>query len=367
VRILNVMQCTNLGGMEQASLRLMQGLRERGHAIRVVSVNPVGNLGPLLERSGIPAAGVPFAGRFGWRGHRLLRKAIRSAACDGLLVTGPTLSGILALGRVCRGRRVLAVHFHHEGVKPRWQWRRLYAFVAKRFQAVTFPSDFIRREAESICPAIGPIAHTVPNPLLIPPESTPQDRAAARQALGLPPSAPVIGNAGWLIPRKRFDVFLHVAALVRQSLPDAIFLIAGDGPESGRLRALAEKLGIGPSVRWLGWQQEMGLFYRSLDVLVFNSDWDAVGLTPLEAASYGVPVVASVENGGLGEILDRNNCGFVLPVHDVPMLAHRAALFLTDGEFARKVGRAGRARVAEVCSMARCVEAHESLLGVGRG
>ena len=67
MHILNLMQCTNLGGMEQASLKLMRGLLRRGHSCHVVSLNPLGKLAESLSQSGITAEGVRYAGRGGWK------------------------------------------------------------------------------------------------------------------------------------------------------------------------------------------------------------------------------------------------------------------------------------------------------------
>ena len=119
MHILNVLQCTNLGGMEHASLRLMRAMQQCGHSFDVLSMNELGPLAPQLTAAGIPAEGVPFQGRFGWRSHGKLRRVLRGHDADALIMTGPTISGVLALGDVCRGRRLLAVHFHHTGVKPR--------------------------------------------------------------------------------------------------------------------------------------------------------------------------------------------------------------------------------------------------------
>lgn len=152
MRIVKIIQGTGLGGMEKASLRLMVGLKERGHACEVISLNPVGGLGPLLAECNIPAIGLPYLGKWGWRSFPVLRRALRSAQADALLMTGHNLFAMLALGNLCRGRRVLAVHFHHEGVKPRWQWRLIYRIACRRFQAITFPSDFVHHEAEEIYP-----------------------------------------------------------------------------------------------------------------------------------------------------------------------------------------------------------------------
>jgi glycosyltransferase involved in cell wall biosynthesis len=361
MKILNIMQCTNLGGMEQASLRLMAGLQHRGHTCRVLSLNPLGALAPLLVGQGIAAQGLPYAGKGGWRSFPALRRALRGAQADALVMTGHNLLAMLALGGVARSQRVLAMHFHHTGVKPAWQWRLIYRLACRRFQAVTFPSDFVRKEAEALYPALASISQTVRNPIPLPDLPSAADRLTAREKLGLPGAALIVGNAGWLIGRKRFDVFLQVARRVIEQVPGAIFLIAGDGPEKDSLQLLARELGISGNVRWLGWQQDLGAFYHSLDLLLFNSDWDAMGLTPLEAMSYGIPVVASVVNGGLREVINSAEVGFLLPVHDLQSLAQQTVSLLQGAE-RRTVGLRGRSRIAEIGSPEACAASYQELL-----
>jgi glycosyltransferase involved in cell wall biosynthesis len=365
MHVLNLIQCTELGGMEQAALRVLVGLRARGHTCAVVSTNPVGALGPVLAEHHIPAVGVPFRGRAGWRSHVRLRAAVRprAAAADAVLMTGPTLTGMLCLRRHKRRRQVLMVQYHHAGVKHPLAWRALYRLALTRFAAIAFPSDFIRAEAEAICPGVRRVAHTIFNPVAIPAPTVAGGREAARAALGLPPDAPVLGNAGWLIPRKRFDVFLRVAARVRRAVPAARFVIAGDGPERPRLAALAAEVGVADAVHWLGWRRDLDPVYRALDVLMFNSDWDAFGNTPIEAMSYGVPVVASVVHGGLGEALSSPDLGTLLRAHDEPALTDAVVALLRDPTAARRTGRAGRDHVARTCSLESRAEAYERLLG----
>ncbi len=361
MRIVNIMQGTHLGGTEHASLRLMLALKERGHSFEVISLTPIGTLGPVLQEHGIPARGFAYGGRGGWRDYFTLRRALASVQADALLMTGNNLMAMLALGALCRGRRVLAVHFHHTGVKPAWQWRLIYRTACSRFPAGTFPSDFIRAEAETLYPPVKPLARTVRNPLQMPALPSEKERASDRRALGLPEDAPVIGNAGWLIPRKRFDVFLRVAQKVLLKLPNAVFVIAGDGEERAKLERLAGELNIAGNVKWLGWQKDLSLFYPSLDVLLFNSDWDAMGLSPLEAAGYGVPVVASVEHGGLNEMVINDGHGFLLPAHDIAALAEKTVYFIKNKEKARAAALACRARIAELCDAGKIAQEIEAM------
>jgi glycosyltransferase involved in cell wall biosynthesis len=349
MRILNLIQCTNLGGMEQANLERLCGLQSLGHSIELISLNPLGDLQPLLVQHGIPATGLAYRGRGGWRSAGQLCSTLRQRNADALIMTGHNLLAMLALGDLCRGRRLLAIHFHHTGVKPEWQWRLIYRVARHRFQAVTFPSDFVRREAEAIYPPLAAISHTIRDPLLLPEPVDQDGRLAARRALGIPVNSKVIGNAGWLIKRKRFDVFLRVAQRIAAKHPDAVFVIAGDGPERATLLELSEDLEIADRLRLLGWCQSLETFYYALDVLLFSADWDTLPRTPLEAMSYGIPVVASVEHGGLSEIISRSDCGVLLQEHDVLTLAHVVTDLLNNKPRATAIGQAGRARVGELC------------------
>jgi len=148
-----------------------------------------------------------------------------------------------------------------------------------------------------------------------------QNRCRARAALRMPQDCILIGNGGWLIQRKRFDVFLQVATKISKRLPNARFYICGGGPEESQLRSLARELGILDKVHFEGWVEDMTPYYQAWDALLFNSDFDALGNTPLEAASHGCVCVASVLYGGLSEFIQDGHTGFLLNQHDSEKLA----------------------------------------------
>ena len=228
---------------------------------------------------------------------------------------------------------------------------RLVSTRHRDFDAVTFPSNFIRDEAIALWRALGPISHTVRNPLVLPTPTTASARAEARRGLGLSPDALVVGNAGWLIPRKRFDVFLQTAAVIRKSIPDIAILVAGDGPESDNLKKLAANLGLAESIHWLGWQRDLAPFYQALNVLVFNADWDAFPTTPLEAMAHGVPIVASVLHGGLKEVIDSQEYGFLIDEHNAESLASAAVDLLRNATARLAASDRARAHVSPTFAM----------------
>jgi glycosyltransferase involved in cell wall biosynthesis len=143
-----------------------------------------------------------------------------------------------------------------------------------------------------------------------------------REELSLPQDAFIVGNGGWLIQRKRFDIFLRVAALVKKKLPNAYFVICGDGELAGELKNLAVQLGIGDCVRFEGWVSDLTKYYYAWDAMLFNTDFDANPRTPLEAVACGLPVVASSEYGGLSEFFSEPECGVFFATHDLEGLAN---------------------------------------------
>lgn len=363
MHILNIMQCTNLGGMEQSNLLRLKGLQSRGHSVRLVSLNPLGLLAPRLEAARIPSMGLDYRGRFGWQSLPSMRRAFADPVADAVLMTGHNLTATLALVGLRFERKVLAVHYHHfEEPKNQWRWRVFYGLVTRVFQHVTFSSGLIRDEALAIDPRLEHISSVVPNPFELPAFPSADERAVARANLGLPIAGRVMGNAGWLIPRKRLDVFLQVAARVSAQRPDTAFVIAGDGPEKQSLMELARELRIAHRVHFVGWQEDLSDFYHSLDVLLFNTDFDALGRTPAEAAAYGVPIVASVIHGGLPELFRSEDEAILLRYHDVPRLVDAVVGLLSNPEHHAALASGGRARVAEYGDPNRHAATMEALL-----
>jgi len=350
MKILVVIQCTNLGGMEQCALLFMAELQRLGFECELISLNRFGGLKAIMDARGIPSRDLPYRGYGGWRSFWQTRRMIRSTQADGMIMFGHNLMAMAALDGRLKHRNVLSMHFHHSGVKPDWAWRLIYRLAANRFRAIVYASHFICDEATDIVPVLKDISRVISFPIPLPTLPTDETRRAARQRLGIAPDVLAVGNAGWLILRKRWDVFLDVAENVASRIPEARFLIAGDGPERKALEARARDQGIDNRIHWLGWQKNLTDFYLCLDLMLFNSDWDAMGRTPLEAMAHGIPTVASVTHGGLNEMLNDPRCAFYSTTHDIGQLADVVVKLLRDRQAARAMGIAGRARIEEVGS-----------------
>ena len=160
----------------------------------------------------------------------------------------------------------------------------------------------------------------------------------ARDVADLP--RPLLLGLGRLHTDKGFDTLLRALP----GLPGTL-LLAGVGPERGRLSALADAQGVRDRVRWLGWREDAGALLAAADVFVCSSRVEPLGNMVLEAWSAGRPVVAA-DADGPRELLRHGIDGLLVPRDDPPALA-TAILKALDGSRAQSLGSAGRQRYVE--------------------
>ncbi|MBK9550495.1 MAG: glycosyltransferase [Gemmatimonadetes bacterium] len=141
------------------------------------------------------------------------------------------------------------------------------------------------------------------------------DVAAAKAALGLPPTDLVIGSVGRLDYAKGYIDLIEALPTVLSAVPEVRFVHAGQGPLAETLRREAARLGIAERITWLGFRPDVRDLLEAADVYVQPSWCEAQGLGVLEAAALSVPVVATAV-GGLPETLDQGQAGWLASPRD---------------------------------------------------
>lgn len=168
------------------------------------------------------------------------------------------------------------------------------------------------------------------------------------------PEAALLGDGhsilcvGRLVPRKGHDVLLRAAARQEHRAP---VVIVGDGPERGRLTALARSLGLSHRVEFTGWLPPEDLERRWADAAVFampcrteaQGDTEGFGLVFMEAAARGLPAVAGGE-GGAREAVSQGETGLVLDdPRDPDAVAEALDSLLADPALRARYGAAAQA------------------------
>ena len=272
-----------------------------------------------------------YRGKYGILSQRTFNNLClsRSAGCSSVWITGSDVSCLRAAHRLDLPI-LLGHHYHHnDGLSSLIRWKLFYELLAKVNVRVTYPTDFTRNEALKISPWLTGISDVVKYHFPIHNIST-HDKAAAKIKLGIDPHSFVLGNAGWLIKRKRWDVFLETCSLVKSLVPSSRFIICGGGPLMNYLKEYAHSLNLSDSVIFTGWLEDLSICYTALDVILFNSDYDALGRTSGEAMGYGAVPVASVRYGGISELIVNNLNGFLYDKHDPSLLAETVRRIATS-------------------------------------
>jgi len=181
-----------------------------------------------------------------------------------------------------------------------------------------------------------------------------------RPPLGGPPT---VTFAGRLTVEKGPDVLVRAFALARERVPGARLSIAGAGPAEPALRALIHELGIADAAVLHG-QLGGDALERTLEggwAHAVPSRWpEPFGLTATEAMMRGTAVVAS-DIGGLAESVLHETTGLRVPAGDTVALADALTRVLADRDFAERLGEAGHARALERFSLDGCVTRFERL------
>jgi glycosyltransferase involved in cell wall biosynthesis len=160
---------------------------------------------------------------------------------------------------------------------------------------------------------------------------------------------------------KDYPNMLRGFAQVRQQVPEAMLLLAGRGSLQGELETLAQSLGIGGRVRFLGMRQDVPELMSAADGYVMSSAWEGMPIVLLEAASAGLPIVAT-RVGGNHEVVYHEEGGFLVQPGDSKALgdAMLRLMSLSDAE-RRSMGERGREHVRTQYGLSRMVERWEDL------
>ena len=158
------------------------------------------------------------------------------------------------------------------------------------------------------------------------------DRAAAKRALGLDESRPVVGVVGRITEQKGQEDFVEAALQLAIDRPEPLFVMVGyaeDAALQQRLRQRIAVFGLSDRIRFLGNRDDMANVYAALDLVVAPSRWEGFGMMLVEAMAAGRPIVAA-RAGAIPEIVRDGTSGVLVEPRDPASLAAAIARLLDD-------------------------------------
>lgn len=323
MRVLNLMMGKNRGGLEAMAVRYHEALQAAGFDV-LSAGHPQGMLAGLSGFASLTSSFSqdPFSAlRLNAIARRFQPDLVIAHGNRALFVATHPWAG-------CADKTLAVVHNF-----------RTKATLAKVRGALCV-SPAIKQDVERKHPSLA--THLMENFL---PLSEKSVKAA-------PQGIPVVGALGRLHINKGFDVLLQAAALLRERGIAVKLKIAGDGPEAGNLKALAEQLSLGAeAVEFTGWESAPADYLATLDLFVLPSRVEPFGLVVVEAMAAGVPVISS-DIDGPRTILKSGELGVMVPPEDPSALAVAISAALADWPRTLERARKAQAHALEIYDQA---------------
>ena len=296
---------------------------------------------------------------------RMMKSRATRAACtrfagrvDVVHIQTPFVAHWVGL-QVARELRVPAVETYHTFFE---EYLHHYLPLLPASMARAFARTVSRRQCNAVDAVIAPsqqladvlVSYGVTRPVRTIPtglsldEFAGGDGAAFRSRHGIAPDRPVMLLVGRVAHEKNIGFLLRVLAEVRRSVPNVLFIIAGEGPALPALQRAVGQDGLAANTLFVGYLDRRGALldcYRAADVFVFASRTETQGLVLLESLALGVPVVSTAVLG-TKEVL-RNAAGAIVVAENVTEFTSAVVEVLTQPALRAALGNAGRQFVAQ--------------------
>jgi len=368
LRVLHVVDSLEVGGLERVTTDLAKTQHALGHEVTVFSIQSTLGLKPELMDAGITVIEGHKSGTLDRRVLLALRRTIQERDIDVVHTHNfvPNYHAAIAmLGMWRKPPQVCTCHdmgTRLSNRKLRWlfQWSlRHTAHVAMVGQQVhdRYVGSGMVRAAR---------ATTVLNGIPVDRFASSQARRTqARQALGLPADALLIGAVGRQVPLKNHHRLVAVLPALRAKYPAVKLVLIGDGECAQALQDQVHASGLGDTVLLTGARSNVADLLPAFDVFALPSQTEGLSIALLEACATGLAVVAS-RVGGNPEIIQDGQTGLLIPPDDNPSLHGALDRLLGEPELRQQLGSAAREWVREHASVDALQEAYSRCYSLAR-
>ena len=186
------------------------------------------------------------------------------------------------------------------------------------------------------------------------------DKTRCRSELGLPAGVPIIGTVCVFRTQKRLDRWMQLARDLKQQIPEAYFVVLGDGPMEEQVKQLAITYQLKDSIVFPGRLEEVRPYLAAMDIYLMTSEFEGLPIAMLEAMSMALPVVATAA-GGIGEAIRSGEEGLVEPVGEWFNLLPHLLQLVQNEQLRQQLGTAARRRVLAEFSIRKMAKELEAV------
>jgi sugar transferase (PEP-CTERM/EpsH1 system associated) len=358
--VLQVIYSFKIGGSERMASTIASGLDRSRFRPMVCGLNGDGPLSELLRKDDIPCFVLNRRDGKDWSMPMQLYRLLRNEKVD--LVQTHHLGQLLYTIGPAHLLGIPVIHTEHEYYtflqRRRNQWIARWV-LPLAWKTVVVGEDVGRFLVDRI--GIAPERLEIIHQGIAMAQNGSVDVDAIRAELGLESSGgPVIGHVARLTAAKDQEGLLRAFARVVESRPTARLVIIGDGELRERLVGLAADLGLGDSVRFVGFRSDVQRLLPAFDLFVLSSHEEGLPISLLEAMSAGRPVVATAV-GCIPELVSNGERGLVVPPRAPENLADAILKLLSDESACARYGEAGKRHVESRFSVSEMINRYEAL------
>lgn len=180
-----------------------------------------------------------------------------------------------------------------------------------------------------------------------------------RNELGIPKDAIVVGQVGRLSLQKAPDVFVKMAVIVKKEIPNAFFVMVGDGELRDKVDELIKNAHLEDSFQITGWVDNPTAYIKNMDVATLLSRWEGFGLAIAEYMCAGIPLVATNVDAIPYVVSNRVN-GVLVEKDDPAQVAKEVIRIIQDKRLANRLRKNGLVTARTKYDVRRvCLETHQ--------
>ncbi len=347
------------GGQENRTLEELRGLSRMGYRTLVLCP-PEAELGKRAAAEGIAVRHCRMGKSYDVAAVASIRKILREEAVDILNTHSGRDSLLAGLAGRLSSRRPIVVRTRHLALPI--TSKISYRYLPHRVVTV---SEYVRRYlvGEGV-----PEDRVVAIPTGVDTRRFSPGAAAGtiRKELGLSPYVPLVGMVAIFRKKKGHHILLDAVPGILHEVPEAVFVLAGKGPQWENVSRKIRDMGLTEKVFMLGLRKDVPDVLASLDLFVLPTLEEALGTSFLEAMAMEKPVVGTL-TGGVPEVVEDGVNGYLVPPGDPGDLARAVIAVLRDREAARRMGIEGCRIVREKYTVEGMCERMNALYDVLAG
>ena len=165
-------------------------------------------------------------------------------------------------------------------------------------------------------------------------------------------------TVGRLVPVKNISLQIEAMQEVVKKYPGAELWIIGNGPERKNYELRITNYELGKNIKLLGRKDNLDEYYNSADAFLLTSNSEGWGLSVIEAAAHGLPIIMT-DVGLAGEVIKNNESGLVIPVGDKEKLIEAMEKIIIDKNLRKRLGSGAQAAIKKLLSKEKTLELYK--------